>query len=68
MTVVSAVITQHCTAHANDSLLTELKGDGRVRQPLRDFEPRGAPLLAVFERWEALVFPTHVLPQLTGPM
>jgi len=43
-------------------------GTRRVRQALSDFEPQGALLLAVFERWEALVFPPHVFLQLTGSM
>jgi hypothetical protein len=33
MTVISAVITQHCTAHASDSLLTRLESDG-TRRPI----------------------------------
>src|ERR1019366_3285018 len=28
-----------------------------ARHPLSDFEMAGAPSLAVFERWEALIFP-----------
>src|SRR5436309_989055 len=31
MTVISTVITRHCTAHASDSFLTEF-GTGRVRE------------------------------------
>ena len=38
----------------------------RVRQALNDFESQGAPLLAVFERWEALVFPPHGFLRLAG--
>lgn len=33
MTVVSALITKHCTAHASDSLITTLQLDGK-REPL----------------------------------
>ena len=49
-------------------ILSPIGAGGPVRQPLSDFEPWGAPLLAVFERWEALVLPPHALSQLTGPM
>src|SRR5690348_3472724 len=39
MTVVSAVITKHCTAHATDSLLTVLKADGKW-EIVEDEEPK----------------------------
>ncbi len=32
MTVISTVITQYCTAHASDSLITSLRSDGRLEQ------------------------------------
>lgn len=37
-----------------NGVLFDISEDGRVRRALSDFELRGAPLLAVFEGWEAL--------------
>ena len=39
MTVVSALITKHCTAHASDSFLTILKADGN-REIVEDQKPK----------------------------
>jgi len=46
MTVVSAVITRHCTAHATDSLLTELMANGK-RKIREDRKPK----LVSVRRW-----------------
>ena len=52
MTVISAVITQHCTAHASDSFLTSQKADG-TREVVGDQKPK----LVYVKHWRgALAF------------
>ena len=46
MTVVSAVITRHCTAHASDSFVTILKAKG-TREVVEDNKPK----LVYVKRW-----------------
>ena len=64
MTVVSALITRHCTAHASDSFLTILKSDGN-REVVEDQKPKVVPVkhwrgvltywgLAQFGQWSTL--------------
>ena len=50
------------------TIVVRLGHPRRVRQPLNDFEPWAAALLAVFERWEALVFLPRVLLRWAGLM
>ena len=64
MTVVSALITKHCTAHASDAFLTILKADGN-REVVEDQKPQVVPVkhwrgaltywgLAQFGQWSTL--------------
>ncbi len=64
MTVVSALITKHCTAHASDAFLTILKADGN-REVVEDQKPKVVPVkhrrgaltywgLAQFGQWSTL--------------